>query len=123
MTGEQSTFESLAELIGRAGALNLCEQYGGTTLYVKKTQNDNEGLRKHWAEYFGPDALNTIAEKLGGKRVYIPAAPPEFLAERSVAIFTRMNDGHEVAAIARDFQLTDRSVRLIYARHQMNGGA
>lgn len=116
MTGEQSTFESLAELIGKAGALNLCEQYGGQTLYIRKSEALTDGLARHWSEYFGPDAYERLVERLGGQRVYIPMAPPELLLERDTAIFVRRRAGESAVDIARDFQLTPRSVHNIYCR-------
>lgn len=114
MTGEQTTFESMAEQIGRAGALNLCEQYGGQTLYIRKSGQLPEGLDRHWSEYFGPDAYERLAERLGGQRVYIPMAPPELVFERNTAIFVRVRAGESAEDIARDFQLTPRSVHKIY---------
>lgn len=116
MTGEQTTFESLAELIGKAEALNLCEQYGGQTLYIRKTEPMPDGLANHWSEYFGPDAHTRLVERLGGQRVYIPIAPPELLLERNTAIFVRRRVGESAADIARDFQLTPRNVHNIYCR-------
>lgn len=116
MTGEQTTFESLAELIGKAGALNLCEQYGGQTLYIRKTVALGDGVLRHWAEHFGVDAWERIQARLGGQRVYIPFAPSDLLLERNTAIFVRRRAGESAEDIARDFKLTPRSVHDIYCR-------
>lgn len=116
MTGKQSIFESLAELIGKAGALNLCEQYGGQTLYIRKSDPLPDGLARHWSEYFGLEAYERLVERLGGQRVYIPMAPPELLLERDTAILARRRAGESAVDIARDFQLTPRSVNNIYTR-------
>ena len=116
MTGEQTTFESLAELIGKAGTLNLCEQHGGETLYVRKSEASKEELAGHWSECLGPDVYERLCERLGGQRVYIPVAPPELIAERNTAIADRYQRGESAKDIARDFQLTPRSVHSIYCR-------
>lgn len=116
MTGEQSIFESLAELIGKSGALNLCEQYGGQTLYIRKSSALPDALARHWSEYFGPDSYARLVERLGGQRVYIPMAPPELLIERDTDIFERRRAGGSAVEIARHFQLTPRSVNNIYCR-------
>lgn len=123
MTGEQSTFESLADLIGKAGALNLCEQYGGQTLYIRSKFSTSEALNNHWSEFFGKDAWARLNERLGGKRVYIPAAPEELIAERNTAIVARMDRGEPAAEIGLDFKLTERCIRSIYGKVVNKEGA
>lgn len=113
MTGEQSTFQSLAELIGKAGALNLCEKYGGETLYIRKSISLGDGVRHPWFQIFGPDASEQVLKKLLGKRVYIPVAPPGMLEERNAAIRQCLNRGMSTADVAAEFKLTPRYVAMI----------
>lgn len=118
MICEQTNFESLAELIGKEGALNLCEQYGGLTLYISKSLAQHEGINKHWAEYFGQDALSLISERFGGQRIYIPSAPPELLELRNSTIVASFCSGKTAEEIAADFQLTPRAVRIIFGNRR-----
>lgn len=122
MTGEQTTFASLAELIGKEGALTLCENYGGETLYIRKSISLDDGPRHHWAELFGQTAWERLNKRLSGRRVYVPAAPPELLAERNAAIVARLNGGEAIATIASDFKLTQRRVYAILQSHTESEG-
>lgn len=116
MTSEQTTFESLAELIGKEGALALSEQYGGETLYIRKSVVMDDGIRRPWMDFVGVEAARRLIARLGGKRVYIPAAPPELLAERNAVIADRLRQGETATAIAEDFRLTPRCVSMIFQR-------
>ncbi len=122
MNVEETLFESLAELIGKEGALNLCEQYGGQTLYVRKSIALHDGMNKHWAEYFGQEAFERINERFGGKRIYIPNAPADLLALRNATIVASLRNGKTPEEIAPDYLLTPRAVRLIFDR-TVNAGA
>lgn len=119
MSCEKTNFESLAELIGKKGALNLCEQYGGLTLYIRKSLALHDGINKHWSEYFGQEALALISERFGGQRIYIPNAPPELLQLRNATIVACLCNGKTAEEIAADFQLTPRAVRIIFG-NRMN---
>jgi len=113
MTSEQTTFESLAELIGKEGALSLSEQYGGETLYIRKSVVMDDGIRHPWLDFIGAGAAQRLIARLGGKRVYIPSAPPELLAERNAVIAERLQKGESANAVAEDFRLTPRRVSMI----------
>lgn len=125
MNAKQSTFESLAELIGKEGALLLCEERGGETLYITKSIAIGDNVRRPWFEILGQSASERLNKHLGGKRVYIPMAPPELLAERNAAILQRFRQGESATVIARSLDLSPRSVNLIRARceSQSVGGA
>ena len=125
MKAKQSTFESLAKVVGKDGALHLCEEHGGKTIYICKSIAIGDHIRRPWFESIGTSAAARLIEHLGGKRVYIPIAQPELLAERNAAIVERFNQGESAVAIARSFNLSPRSINLIRARceSQSVGGA
>lgn len=116
MSDQKTTFESLVDLIGSAGALNLCEQYGGQTLYIRKDGELPEGTAKHWADHFGPEAYGRIVEHLGGQRVYIPVAPKQALDNRNEIIYHLRKAGVSTAKIAEDCRLTPRTIHGIVSR-------
>ena len=116
MSDEKTTFESLVSLIGMAGALNLCEQYGGQTLYIRKDGELLEGTAKHWADHFGPEAYGRIVEHLGGQRVYIPVAPRQALDNRNKMICHLRKTGVPTANIAEYYRLTPRTIHGIVSR-------
>ena len=117
MTGEQTTFESLAELIGKDGALSLCEKYGGETLYVRKSI----ALWHPWIQVFGQEAWEQVNKNLLGKRVYIPVAPPGMIAERNAAIMQCLSHGKSTADVASQFKLTARYVAMIASANNKQG--
>lgn len=121
MTGEQTMFESLAELIGKEEALILCEMIGGQTLYIPKNIGLDDGIRKLWVEHFGEEAFDRICDRFGGQRIYIPAAPPELIELRNATIVGRVRSGDPINDIARDFKVTPRCIRNIFNR-VVNGG-
>ena len=124
MNTEQSTFESLSELIGKAVALLLCEEYGGETLYIRKSIAIGDATLRPWHEIIGQSACERLNARLGGKRVYIPMAPAEMLADRNAAILQRLQQGESASAVARDINLSLRSINMIRARceSQSTGG-
>lgn len=109
-----TTFAELSEITGQAAALNLCEQLGGETIYIRKTADSSETTQAHFAAFCGPDAMDKLHARLGGKRCYIPKAPPELLAARNAEIVQRMKDGESVADVAATHQLTPRAVTGIF---------
>lgn len=113
MTGEQTTFESLAELIGKDGALSLCEKYGGETLYIRKSIALDDGVLHPWFQVFGQEASEQVNKKLLGQRVYIPMVPPGMLEERNAAIRQCLDQGMSTADVADKFKLTGRYVAMI----------
>lgn len=116
MLGEKTAFDDLVALIGSAGALNLCEQYGGQTLYIRKDGVLPDGLADHWSTHFGPEAYGKIVERMGGQRVYIPVAPKEALDNRNEIIYHLRRAGVPTAKIASDVRLTPRAVHGIVSR-------
>ena len=68
MTGEQSTFATLADLIGKPAALSLCEQFGGETIYIRKSIALDDGIWRPWGDTFGQDVAEKVLETLAGKR-------------------------------------------------------
>lgn len=121
MTGEQTTFESLAELIGKDGALSLCEKYGGETLYVRKSIALGDGVWHPWIQVFGQEAWEQVNKNLLGKRVYIPVAPPGMIAERNAAIMQCLSHGKSTADVASQFKLTARYVAMIASANNKQG--
>lgn len=116
MSDEKTTFESLVSLLGVFEALSFCEQYGGQTLYIRKDGELPEGTAKHWADHFGPEAYGRIVESMGGKRVYIPAAPKKSLDIRDEAIYRARKSGFSTAKLAKDYRLTPRTIHGIVSR-------
>ncbi len=116
MTGEQSTFATLADLIGKPAALSLCEQFGGETIYIRKSIALDDGIWRPWGDTFGQDVAEKVLETLAGKRVYIPVAPPEMLAERNAAILQCLRHGKAATDIAKEFKLTPRYIAMIANR-------
>jgi DNA-binding NarL/FixJ family response regulator len=121
MDDGKTEFQHFADLIGEAGALNLCEQYGGVTLYIRKDHVLPNDLAKHWTDFFGEEALEILSKNFGGKRIYIPCSPPGSIEKRNNVIVERLRSGESVADIARFFQLTQRSVHTIYGRYENLG--
>lgn len=113
MTGEQSTFATLADLIGKPAALSLCEQFGGETIYIRKSIAMDDGIWRPWRDIFGQDVSEKVLDTLAGKRVYIPVAPPAMLAERNAAIIQCLRHGKSVADVATEFKLTRRYITMI----------
>ena len=111
-----TTYENLAEIIGKEAAINLCEHYGGSTLYFRKTI-ELDTTKKHWKSFFGEDAHAKLFNHFGGKRCYIPVAPPDVLSARNNEIVKRLKNGGNREAIAKEFCLTPRSVSGIYQKH------
>jgi len=111
---EVTTFEALSEVIGKEGAINLCEQYGGITLYIRKTAESGPKLKEHWQTFYGKEAQDKLNQHFGGKRCYIPMAPPALLAVRNNEIVMRMDNGESRADLAKEFHLTPRAIALIY---------
>lgn len=117
MKAEQTLYEQLAEIIGKDGALNLCEQYGGQTIYIGKNLHQSTELKEHWETYFGGIAVEKLTERFGGRRVYIPCAPDFLLEQRNHVIWERLRQGDSPSEIARDYRLTERRVRVISSLH------
>jgi len=111
-----TTFESLAALIGTDRALNLCEQYGGITIYLPKTTPQSGSLAEHWRDFFGPEAMDKLRANFGGERCYIPKAPPALQERRNDEIFRRATEGESLDVLAADFNITPRYAYVIYAR-------
>lgn len=109
-----TTFYALSEVIGKEGAINLCEQYGGMTLYIRKTADSGQELKQHWQTFYGEDAADKLNQHFGGKRCYIPVAPPEILAARNNEIVKRMDSGETIFDLAKAYRLTPRSISGIY---------
>ena len=113
---DTTTFEALADVIGKAAAINLCQHYGGETLYIRKTMNYGADFKRHWETFYGKGVLSKISQLFGGERCYIPKAPPMILAARNRAIVERMDNGESRSALAKEFLLTPRAVAVIYLK-------
>lgn len=111
-----TTFHALAEIIGKEAALNLCEHYGGETLYIRKT-TESDSTKAHWQTFYGETAQEKLHAHFGGQRCYIPKAPPELLASRNAGIVERLKNGESRDDIAREFHLTPRAVSGIYQNY------
>lgn len=122
MNAEQTLYEQLAEIIGKDGALNLCEQYGGRTVYIGKNLLQSTELKSHWETFFCGAAMESMVDRFGGQRVYIPIAPPDLLELRNQAICERVSQGHSPADIAHDYRLTERRIRGIFSHHASQEG-
>jgi Mor family transcriptional regulator len=116
MSNDQTTFENLVTLIGKEGAINLCQQLGGQTIYVRKTLAETDSIEGHWMTFFGERALERLTVEFGGQRIYIPAVPPELLEERNKEIVRRLKLGESATAIAQDYLLTPRCIHMIFQR-------
>lgn len=110
-----TTFEGIASLIGQKAALNLCEQHGGETIYIRKNI-ESESTRQHFLTFFGEEGSAKLIEAFGGQRCYVPKAPPALLESRGKKIVSRRQAGESCADLARDYLLTPRYVALIYQR-------
>lgn len=117
-----TTFEALAEVIGKDAALNLCDHYGGETLYIRKTA-ESDTTKNHWQTFYGKDAQERLHRHFGGQRCYIPKAPPELLEARNGEIVARLKNGERRDAVAKAFRLTLRSVAQIFQNHLTHKGA
>ena len=107
------TLSRLAEVIGLAAALKLCEAFGGTEIYVPMRVGPDHPV----ARCVGAEAARGIARAFGagrsGARIDVPKADDLSRAGRNRAIATAAAAGASKQALARLHGLTTRWVRAI----------
>lgn len=106
---ELTNFQKLCDAIGTGTALNLCEIVGGNTIYICKTM-ESESTWKFLVAVIGDEGAEKLLTNLGGKRVYVPKAPPELLSIRNAEIVKRMRDGENCEVLALAYSLTPRRI-------------
>lgn len=112
MESNQTTFEELSSLLGEVGALNLCDMFGGETIYIRKNF-DSESTRRHFETFFGAESVRLLADKFGGKRCYIPKVNPVLLERRNREIVSLRANGATCAQLADAYLLTPRRIAMI----------
>ncbi|HKJ76510.1 MAG TPA: Mor transcription activator family protein [Gammaproteobacteria bacterium] len=98
---------TIADLIGLEAATELVKAFGGIRVYVPVNPAGHS-----LADVIGADALRCLSEVYGGDRIEVPRAHKE---TRDALIRERYHAEESMAALAREFWLTERTVRRIVA--------
>lgn len=110
------SIRDMTDIIGISAALRIVEERGGIRLYVPKALSDS-----HWlADLIGTEALAALIEIYAGEEIEIPrcAAALKAMKDQEIA-----NAKGSVAEIARRYGYTERGIRKIRRRVEVQGGA
>jgi hypothetical protein len=109
----------IAASVGMPTAMLLVEQLGGTSWEFAKGSNRNGLIRiAALADILGEEAASKLTRHLGGEKIYIPRCADALRRLRDLKIHRQFEEAllkgasanTAVAALAREFKLSDRWV-------------
>ncbi len=109
----------IAGAVGMPTAMRLVEELGGTSWEFAKGSNRNGLIRvAALADILGEEAASTLTRHLGGEKIYIPRCADALRRLRDLKIHRQFEEAVRkgasanaaVAALAREFKLSDRWV-------------
>lgn len=104
----------IAEVVGLPATIQLVARYGGTTIVVPSTTQNNNQL----AQMLGPDAAAKLVRRYAGTKLYISKTNHAPRKARDIEIYQRHKHGLAVVSqLAREYGLSDRMVWRII-KHQ-----
>ena len=95
----------LMQILGEAGFVRLCQELGGTRVYIPYTCRDGSDL----ADAIGTEACEKLSRALAPATIRVP------LARRERALFYRVHADLSNAKIARKLGITEGAVNRIFA--------
>jgi Mor family transcriptional regulator len=110
------SIRDMTDIIGISAALRIVEERGGIRLYVPKIAQ-----MTHWlSELIGYTALCALVEIYAGEEIEIPrcAAALKAMKDQEIA-----NAQGSVTEIARRYGYTERGIRKIRRRVELQGGS
>lgn len=101
------SFPQLADIVGEADAVALCEHYGGMALYIAKTPE-----RCALNGIISGCGVESICAELGGEEYMLPIGPfrKVSIKERIVAM---LESGASHSEVARECRCTTRYVEIV----------
>ena len=105
MKPEHHLSRHLLQLLGEEGFVRLCQELGGTRVYIPYTCREGGDL----VEALGHDLCEVISKALAPATIRVP------LARRERALFYR-RQGLSNARIARKLGITETGVNRLFAR-------
>lgn len=107
-----SLVSDLIDLIGLNDTLSLLRARGGERVYIPLEVTDG-----HWLlESVGKRSAETVCRYWGGDYLALPMGSKLKSAQRNVEIYRAREQGKSVKEIARLFETTERSVRMVLAK-------
>ena len=109
----------IARAVGMPTAMRLVEELGGTSWEFAKGSNRNGLIRvAALADILGEEAARRLTQHMGGEKIYIPRCADALRRLRDLTIHRRFEQAIRegvsanavVAALAREFKLSDRWV-------------
>lgn len=109
----------IARAVGMPTAMRLVEELGGTSWEFAKGSNRNGLIRvAALADILGEEAARRLTQHMGGEKIYIPRCADALRRLRDLdihrqfeqAIREGVSANTAVAALAREFKLSDRWV-------------
>lgn len=110
------SIRDMTDIIGISAALRIVEERGGIRLYVPKTPAIN-----HWlSELIGLENMTALVNVYAGEEIEIPRCAAALKAMKNQEI---ANATGSVAEIARRYGYTERGIRNIRRRVELQGGS
>lgn len=102
-------FQDISQMIGIEATAKLVAEYGGTRLYIASSLNPDKKLFK----LLGQEIAQKLTGEFGGLRPEIPRAVKVLAYQRNEKIRADRAAGMKVRELARNYELTERTIRKI----------
>jgi Mor family transcriptional regulator len=106
--------KELSELIGLDPTLSLIKNFGGSALYIPKSVGAN-----HKLSCLGLDVIKILVQTFGGSVLHIPLCRRIEKEIRNQQI-TEARQSSTIAALAKEFDLSERHIWLILKKGRDN---
>jgi|SRR6478672_2635740 len=111
------SLQDIYSIIGLDSTLALIAAFGGTKFYVSAKPS------LKLAELVGAEVAKKISDHFGGQTVQVPLAKEFFRIQRDRQIYCRRIAGESSSVLAREFKMSERRIKAIYAQEKGNAAA
>lgn len=104
----------VVDAVGYSAATSLMHVYAGCTIYIPTVAkvDDNHPIGR----LLGVPLARKLCQALGGTTLQVPTGYRMLEQAREAAILAALRNGATVSAVAQQYSMTERGVRLIAAR-------